>query len=60
LPFVIAYGFICAIYELTIGQIVNLVKQKNKYKDLTKIQNQTIEELRKQVATDTQGENPTE
>ena len=60
LPFVIAYGFICAIYELTIGQIVNLVKEKNKYKDLTKIQNQTIEELRKQVATDTQGENPTE
>ena len=60
LPFVIACGFIYAIYELTIGQIVNLVKQKNKYKDLTKIQNQTIEELRKQVATDTQGENPTE
>ena len=60
LPFVIVFGFIYAIYKLTIGQIVDLVKERNKYKNLTKTQNEKIEELKKQIDINTQNENTTE
>lgn len=59
LPFVIVLGFIYAIYELTIGRIVDLVKERNKYKNLTKTQNEKIEELKKQIDINIQNENAT-
>lgn len=49
LPFVIAYGFICAIYEIIIGKIVKLAKDKKRYEDAYKEVQETVCGLQKKL-----------
>ena len=49
LPFVIAFGFIYAIYEITIGKIVKLAKDKKRYEDAYKEVQETVDGLQKKL-----------